>query len=108
MLDSWADLGLWMMLLVGFVGAVRLLWVARERWKSNYSTRQQIFWYSLFGSSLNCFEAAIENLYQNNPGGPRIVLAIVVQIFTIWGTLVEDEPRIILNFESNEGYDEND
>lgn len=97
------------MLLAGLVGTVQLLRMRMKKWKNYYTLKQQTFWYSLFGSSLNCFEGAIENLYQGNPGGPRIILAIVVQIFTIWGTcLKDDDPRIIVSFENNEGCKDSD
>ena len=58
-----------------------------------YPERDQVFWYALVGGMITAIVGAAENILQDNPGGPRVILNLVYVLFTLWGTHMKDPAR---------------
>lgn len=83
----------WVNIVLSIVAGARLIEEVFRHWKKTYTFRDQIIWHCLFGTTFTIIVASIENLAQDNPGGPRVILTTVLLIFITWSTYLDIRPH---------------
>lgn len=77
--------------------ALVLLLIARaKKWKTIYTDKEKDTWVALFLVSIFAVEGSLEAIYQDAPGGPRQLIALLTIIAVIKVVLDKDDRRIMI------------
>lgn len=93
-MDAFFDTLRWVNIGFALWTTVRLIQLRARNWKTVYSDQEQVLWFALFGAVITGGIASLENVLQNNQGGPRVFCTFIYLAFTLWGSYI---PRVSLH-----------
>lgn len=79
----------WINLAIAFWVILRMI-EARIRYWKNYIEYQRMTWNVILGASVTALVASLENLVQENPGGPRVFCTFAYLVFSVFWTYMRE------------------